>query len=133
MNNEEKTKIVDELYGSVKDTHNYDERYYRQQAKEAAAVTTIAMLRDEVPAIDIRTCIRDWYGVEISDHAMAILQAEAGSDEEEEALTGKRRADLSPSGPMIGAVGFARSSAYVNMACHRISFIVSTRNYQKRR
>lgn len=98
MNNEEKTKIVDELYGSVKDTHNYDERYYRQQAKEAAAVTTIAMLRDEVPAIDIRTCIRDWYGVEISDHAMAILQAEAGSDEEEEALTGKRRADLSPSG-----------------------------------
>ena len=98
MNNEEKAKIVDELYGSVKDTHNYDERYYRQQAKETAAVTAIAMIRDGVPAIDIRTCIRDWYGVEISDHAMAILQAEAGSDEEEEALTGKRRADLSPSG-----------------------------------
>lgn len=59
MNNEEKTKIVDELYGSVKDTHNYDERYYRQQAKETAAVTTIAMLRDNIPPVDIRICIKD--------------------------------------------------------------------------
>ena len=56
------------------------------------------MFRDGIPPADIRTCIRDWYGVEISDHAMAILQAEAKSDEEDEALTDKRRTDLSPSG-----------------------------------
>lgn len=97
MNNEEKSKTVDELCGSLLDPHNYDERYYHQQAKEIAAVTAIAMLRDGVPAIDIRTCIRDWYGVEIPDHAMAILRAEAMSDEETEALAGKERTDLSPS------------------------------------
>lgn len=98
MDNEEKAKIVNELYGSVHDPHNYDEKYYYQQAKETAAVTAIAMLRDNIPPVDIRICIKDWYGVEISDRAMAILQAEAKSDEEDEALTDKRRTDLSPSG-----------------------------------
>ena len=97
MNNEEKTGTVDELYGSVRDQYNYNERYYHQQAKETAAATAIAMLRDNIPPVDARICIRDWYGVEISDHAMRILQTEATSDEETEALTGKRRTDLSPS------------------------------------
>lgn len=45
MNNEEKTGTVDELYGSVRDQYNYNERYYHQQAKETAAATAIAMLR----------------------------------------------------------------------------------------
>ena len=98
MDNEEKAKIVNELYGSVHDPHNYDEKYYHQQAKETAAVTAIAMLRDGAPLADIEICINDWYGVEIPDHAMAILQAEARSDEEEEQLTGNRTTDLSPSG-----------------------------------
>lgn len=98
MNIEEKVRTVDELYGSAQDTHNYGKAYYYQQAKETAAVTAIMMFRDGIPPADIRTCIRDWYGVEISDHAMAILQAEAKSDEEDEALTDKRRTDLSPSG-----------------------------------
>ena len=97
MDNEEKAKIVNELYGSVHDPHNYDEKYYYQQAKETAAVTAIAMLRDGAPLADIEICINDWYGVEIPDHAMAILQAEARSDEEEEQLTGNRTTDLSPS------------------------------------
>lgn len=98
MNNEEKVVTVDELCGSARNQRNYNERYYYQQAKETAAVTTIAMLRDNIPPVDIRICIKDWYGVEISDRAMAILQAEAKSDEEDEALTDKRRTDLSPSG-----------------------------------
>lgn len=98
MNIEEKVRTVDELYGSAQDTHNYGKTYYYQQAKETAAVTAIMMFRDGISPADIRTCIRDWYGVEISDHAMAILQAEAKSDEEDEALTDKRRTDLSPSG-----------------------------------
>ena len=97
MNNEEKTGTVDELCGSVRDQRNYNERYYYQQAKEIAAVTTIAMLRDNIPPVDIRICIKDWYGVEISDHAMKILEAEADSDEKEEQLTGRRGTDLSPS------------------------------------
>lgn len=97
MNNEEKTGTVDELYDSVHDPHNYDERYYHQQAKEVAAVTAIAMLRDGVPPVDIRICIDNWYGVEIPEHAMKILEAEAKSDEEEEQLTGRKRTDLSPS------------------------------------
>ena len=98
MNIEEKVRTVDELYGSAQDTQNYGKTYYYQQAKETAAVTAIMMFRDGIPPADIQTCIRDWYGVEISDHAMAILQAEAKSDEEDEALTDKRRTDLSPSG-----------------------------------
>ena len=55
------------------------------------------MIRDGVPPVDIRICIDNWYGVEIPEHAMKILEAEAKSDEEEEQLTGKRRTDLSPS------------------------------------
>ena len=55
MNNEEKSKTVDELCGSLRDPHNYDERYYHQQAKEIAAVTAIAMIRDRVSSVDIRT------------------------------------------------------------------------------
>lgn len=97
MDNEEKAKIVNELYGSVHDPRNYDKRYYHQQAKETAAVTAIAMIRDGISLVDTRICIRDWYGVEIPDHAMAILRAEAMSDEETEALAGKERTDLSPS------------------------------------
>ena len=83
MNNEEKSKTVDELCGSLHDPHNYDERYYHQQAKEIAAVTAIAMIRDRVSSVDIRICIDNWYGVEIPEHAMAVLKAEARSDEEE--------------------------------------------------
>lgn len=98
MDNEEKAKIVNELYGSVHDPHNYDEKYYYQQAKETAAVTTIAMLRDSISPADIKICIESWYGVTIPDHAMRILQAEATSDEEIEALTGNRITNLSPSG-----------------------------------
>lgn len=97
MSNKERSEIFDELYGSVKDTHNYNERYHYQQVKETAAVTAIAMLRDNIPLVDTMICINDWYGVKIPDHAMGILQAEATSDEETEALTGKRRTDLSPS------------------------------------
>ena len=95
--NKEKTETIDELYGSVQDIHNYGKTYYYQQAKEIAAVTAIAMIRDGVPPVDIRICIDNWYGVEIPEHAMIILEAEAKSDEEEEQLTGKRRTDLSPS------------------------------------
>lgn len=98
MDNEEKAKIVNELYGSVHDPHNYDEKYYYQQAKETAAVTAIAMLRDSISPADIKICIESWYGVTIPDHAMRILQAEATSDEEIEALTGNRITNLSPSG-----------------------------------
>ena len=97
MNNEEKTGTINELYGSVQGIHNYVEIYYYQQAREIAAVTAIAMLRDNVPPADVRICIDNWYGVEIPEHAMKILEAEAKSDEEEEQLTGKRRTDLSPS------------------------------------
>lgn len=97
MNNEEKSKTVDELCGSLHDPHNYDERYYHQQAKEIAAVTAIAMIRDRVSSVDIRICIDNWYGVEIPEHAMAVLKAEARSDEEEEQLTGRKKTDLSPS------------------------------------
>lgn len=50
-----------------------------------------------VPPANVRICIDNWYGVEIPEHAMKILEAEAKSDEEEEQLTGKRRTDLSPS------------------------------------
>ena len=98
MDNEDKMKTINELYGSIKDLHNYDERYYRQQAKETAAVTAIAMLRDSISPADIKICIESWYGVTIPDHAMRILQAEATSDEEAEALTGNRITNLSPSG-----------------------------------
>lgn len=98
MDNEEKAKIVNELYGSVHDPHNYDEKYYYQQAKETAAVTAIAMLRDSISPADIKICIESWYGVTIPDHAMRTLQAEATSDEETEALTGNRITNLSPSG-----------------------------------
>ena len=98
MDNEEKAKIVNELYGSVHDPHNYDEKYYYQQVKETAAVTAIAMLRDSISPADIKICIESWYGVTIPDHAMRILQAEATSDEEIEALTGNRITNLSPSG-----------------------------------
>lgn len=98
MDNEENAKIVNELYGSVHDPHNYDEKYYYQQAKETAAVTAIAMLRDSISPADIKICIESWYGVTIPDHAMRILQAEATSDEETEALTGNRITNLSPSG-----------------------------------
>ena len=98
MDNEEKAKIVNELYGSVHDPHNYDEKYYFQQAKETSAVTAIAMLRDSISPADIKICIESWYGVTIPDHAMRILQAEATSDEETEALTGNRITNLSPSG-----------------------------------
>ena len=97
MGNEERNETINELYGSVQDTHNYGKTYYYQQAKEIAAVTAIAMIRDGVPPVDIRICIDNWYGVEIPEHAMIILEAEAKSDEEEEQLTGKRRTDLSPS------------------------------------
>lgn len=97
MENEERNETINELYGSVQDTHNYGKTYYYQQAKEIAAVTAIAMIRDGVPPVDIRICIDNWYGVEIPEHAMKILEAEAKSDEEEEQLTGKRRTDLSPS------------------------------------
>lgn len=97
MGNKERSETINELYGSVQDTHNYGETYYYQQAKETAAVTAIAMIRDGVPPVDIRICIDNWYGVEIPEHAMKILEAEAKSDEEEEQLTGKRRTDLSPS------------------------------------
>ena len=97
MNNEEKSKTVDELCGSLHAPHNYDERYYHQQAKEIAAVTAIAMIRDRVSSVDIRICIDNWYGVEIPEHAMAVLKAEARSDEEEEQLTGRKKTDLSPS------------------------------------
>ena len=97
MNNEEKTGTINELYGSVQGIHNYVEIYYYQQAREIAAVTAIAMLRDNVPPADVRICIDNWYGVEIPEHAMKILEAEAKSDEEEEQLTGKRRTELSPS------------------------------------
>lgn len=97
MNNEEKTGTINELYGGVQGIHNYVEIYYYQQAREIAAVTAIAMLRDNVPPADVRICIDNWYGVEIPEHAMKILEAEAKSDEEEEQLTGKRRTDLSPS------------------------------------
>ena len=97
MGNEERNETINELYGSVQDTHNYGKTYYYQQAKEIAAVTAIAMIRDGVPPVDIRICIDNWYGVEIPEHAMKILAAEAKSDEEEEQLTGKRRTDLSPS------------------------------------
>ena len=94
MNNEEKTGTINELYGSVQGIHNYVEIYYYQQAREIAAVTAIAMLRDNVPPADVRICIDNWYGVEIPEHAMKILEAEAKSDEEEEQLTGKRRTCL---------------------------------------
>lgn len=97
MGNKERNETINELYGSVQDTHNYGETYYYQQVKETAAVTAIAMIRDGVPPVDIRICIDNWYGVEIPEHAMKILEAEAKSDEEEEQLTGKRRTDLSPS------------------------------------
>lgn len=97
MGNKERNETINELYGSVQDIHNYGETYYYQQAKETAAVTAIAMIRDGVPPVDIRICIDNWYGVEIPEHAMKILEAEAKSDEEEEQLTGKRRTDLSPS------------------------------------
>ena len=97
MSDKEKSEVINELYGSVKDTHNYDEKYYYQQAKETAAETAIAMLRDGVPPADIKICIDSWYGVTIPEHAMGILQAEARSDEETETLTGKRGIDLSPS------------------------------------
>lgn len=95
--NKEESETVDELYGSARDIRNYNEKYYYQQSKETAAVTAIAMLRDNIPPADIRICIKDWYGVEIPTHAMRVLQAEAKSDEEDEALTDKRRTDLSPS------------------------------------
>lgn len=98
MDNEDKMKTINELYGSIKDLHNYDERYYHQQAKETAAVTAIAMIHDGVPPADIRICIDNWYGVDIPEHAMKILEAEAESDEEEEQLTGRKRTYLSPSG-----------------------------------
>ena len=97
MGNKERNETINELYGIVQDTHNYGKTYYYQQAKEIAAVTAIAMIRDGVPPVDIRICIDNWYGVEIPEHAMKILEAEAKSDEEEEQLTGKRRTDLSPS------------------------------------
>ena len=83
MGNEERNETINELYGSVQDTHNYVKTYYYQQAKEIAAVTAIAMIRDGVPPVDIRICIDNWYGVEIPEHAMKILEAEAKSDEEE--------------------------------------------------
>lgn len=54
MDNEEKAKIVNELYGSVHDPRNYDKRYYHQQAKETAAVTAIAMIRDGISLVDTR-------------------------------------------------------------------------------
>lgn len=98
MNIEEKVRTVDELYGSAQDTQNYGKTYYYQQAKETAAVTAIAMLRDSISPADIKICIESWYGVTIPDHAMRILQAEATSDEETEALTGNRITNLSPSG-----------------------------------
>lgn len=97
MDNEEKAKIVNELYGSVHDPHNYDEKYYYQQAKETAAVTAIAMLRDSISPADIKICIESWYGVDVPEHAMKILEAEAEVDKDDEQLTGKRRTDLSPS------------------------------------
>ena len=97
MDNEEKAKIVNELYGSVHDPHNYDEKYYYQQAKEAAAVTAIAMLRDGISPADIKICIDSWYGVDVPEHAMKILEAEAEADKDDEQLTGKRRTGLSPS------------------------------------
>lgn len=97
MDNEEKSKIVNELYGSVHDPHNYDEKYYYQQAKETAAVTVIAMLRDSISPADIKICIESWYGVDVPEHAMKILEAEAEVDKDDEQLTGKRRTDLSPS------------------------------------
>lgn len=97
MDNEEKAKIVNELYGSVHDPHNYDEKYYYQQAKETAAVTAIAMLRDSISPADIKMCIESWYGVDVPEHAMKILEAEAEVDKDDEQLTGKRRTDLSPS------------------------------------
>lgn len=92
------SETINELYGIVKDVNNYGQTYYYQQAKETAAETAIAMIRDGISPADIRICIDSWYGVTIPDHAMRILQAEAGSDEEDETLTGKRRTDLSPSG-----------------------------------
>lgn len=46
MGNEERNETINELYGSVQDTHNYGKTYYYQQAKEIAAVTAIAMIRD---------------------------------------------------------------------------------------
>ena len=92
------SETINELYGIVKDVNNYGQTYYYQQAKEIAAETAIAMIRDGISPADIRICIDSWYGVTIPDHAMRILQAEAGSDEEDETLTGKRRTDLSPSG-----------------------------------
>ena len=49
MRNKKKNETINELYGSVQDTHNYGETYYYQQAKETAAVTAIAMIRDGVP------------------------------------------------------------------------------------
>lgn len=58
--NKEKTETIDELYGSVQDIHNYVEIYYYQQVKDIAAVTAIAMLRDNVPPADVKTCINDW-------------------------------------------------------------------------
>lgn len=98
MNNEKKTGTINELYGSVQGIHNYVEIYYYQQAREIAAVTAIAMLRDNVPPADVKICIESWYGVTIPDHAIRILQAEATSDEKTEALTGNRITNLSPSG-----------------------------------
>ena len=127
MGNEERNETINELYGSVQDTHNYGKTYYYQQAKEIAAVTAIAMIRDGVPPVDIRICIDNWYGVEIPEHAMKILEAEAKSDEEEEQLTGKRRTDLSPS------AGSARPSACVNVACRRISFTAFTQSFLRKK
>ena len=89
--------MVNELYDSTRDPHNYNEKYYSQQVKEIAAVTAIAMLRDNVPPADVKTCINDWYRVEISDHAMAYLKTEAADDEADEALTCNRRSILCPS------------------------------------
>ena len=82
MNNEEKTGTINELYGSVQGIHNYVEIYYYQQAREIAAVTAIAMLRDNVPPADVRICIDNWYGVEIPEHAMKILEAVGVKKEE---------------------------------------------------
>ena len=126
MGNEERNETINELYGSVQDTHNYGKTYYYQQAKEIAAVTAIAMIRDGVPPVDIRICIDNWYGVEIPEHAMKILEAEAKSDEEEEQLTHHPVS-------VIDAAGSARPSACVNVACRRISFTAFTQSFLRKK
>ena len=120
MGNKERNETINELYGIVQDTHNYGKTYYYQQAKEIAAVTAIAMIRDGVPPVDIRICIDNWYGVEIPEHAMKILEAEAKSDEEEEQLPARGEQTSHHPVAIADAGISARSNVYMNTAYHRM-------------